>query len=171
MKSLHIAVMLNHYIATFKPFWIAAQTLAQSSVVAYTKLTSDQAKEVYQTLWILAQAAFWLSALAAIQTIRAGQFCRRFYDAEWADDLNRLIHWLQTFPDTCIADTGTCVGEALPEANRTTATTTSAQNAQMPADTSQNVPDGQTIGTVLSTRQPRQLAALAHHFITTWQHS
>ncbi|MGF1522664.1 MAG: hypothetical protein ACFBSF_10150 [Leptolyngbyaceae cyanobacterium] len=75
----------------YAPYIEAAHQLHTYEIATYDALTSDTAKDLYKIIWILIQVIFWLSVLAAIYTLK------------WASDVNRLIHWVITYPDRCLA--------------------------------------------------------------------
>ena len=81
-----------------QPYVDAGRQLHEYGVATYEALTSNTAKDIYKTIWILMQAAFWLSVLAALYTIKLGRQFKAYYNAEWATSVNGLV----TYPDRCL---------------------------------------------------------------------
>ena len=81
-----------------RPYFIAAHTLSQWAITLRLAVTSQTAKDLYKTLWIVAQVAFWMTVLAALYTRQAGRWFRAYYQAEWADTVQSIL----IYPDRCI---------------------------------------------------------------------
>ncbi|MEL7314619.1 MAG: hypothetical protein AAFN08_06670 [Cyanobacteria bacterium J06559_3] len=110
----------------YQPFVDAARLLDEYGVAIYEALTSDTAKDIYKTLWILIQVAFWLSVLAVRYTIKLVCQFKAYYDAEWSQDVNRLIQWVITYPDRCLESECTPTDESPTPDTTTTDTATVA---------------------------------------------
>lgn len=84
---------------------LGLRTATADSVRLYRALTSEKAIALYQTAWLIAQLAFWLLVLAGQYTVVAIRACRRYYQAEWASDIQRLIRqvWLRQEAPACAA--------------------------------------------------------------------
>lgn len=67
-----------------KPYVVAAHLLADGTFTTIDMLTSQTARDLYKSLWILIQVSFWLSALAMLYTLQAGRRFRAYYRAEGA---------------------------------------------------------------------------------------
>ncbi|NEQ48189.1 MAG: hypothetical protein F6K00_33515 [Leptolyngbya sp. SIOISBB] len=81
-----------------KPYQIAAHALCQGAIMAYQAVTSKTAQDLYKTLWIIAQVAFWMTVLAVLYTRQVVRSLRAYYQAEWADTVQLII----TYPDRCL---------------------------------------------------------------------
>ena len=114
--------------STFEPLYApyieAGHLLREYGVATYKALTSDTAKDIYKTIWILLQATFYLSVLAGLYTIKIGQQFRAYYKAEWSKDVNGFIHWIATYPDRCLEPECALIDE--PPTDDTTTTTDTA---------------------------------------------
>lgn len=81
-----------------RPYFIAAHTLSQWAITLRLAVTSQTAKDLYKTLWIIAQVAFWMTVLAVLYTRQVGRSFRAYYQAEWANTVQSII----TYPDRCL---------------------------------------------------------------------
>ena len=92
----------------FRPYTVAAHILSEGAIATVDTFTSQTAKDLYKTLWLIAQVAFWMTVLAVLYTRQAGQWFRAYYEAEWADTVQSIL----TYPDRCLDLSPARVGTA-----------------------------------------------------------
>ena len=114
--------------------------------------TSQTAKDLYKTLWVIAQVAFWMTVLAALYTRQASRWFRAYYQAEWADAVQSTL----TYPDRCLDLSPALVG---------TADTSSEHSGEGPGEGDEALPEN--VASILnsdrsSTAKLRAIASLCN---------
>ena len=122
----------------YSPFIATGHRLREYSVATYQAFTSNTAKDIYKTTWILIQVSFWISVLAGLYTIKMGRQFKAYYDAEWSRDVDRLVRWIATYPERCL-DTECALTDEPPIADTTMTAETIARQDDSPTATRSDV--------------------------------
>ncbi|MEM6838480.1 MAG: hypothetical protein AAF609_16685 [Cyanobacteria bacterium P01_C01_bin.120] len=147
--------MLSTLETISQPYVIAGKTVSALAIATYKTLTSQQAQRIYKDAFIITsvvvQVTFWLAVLASLYAIKTGRAFRRYYEAEWAADVQRFL----SYPDCCIA-----VAES---ASEPVAATTEAVQPAIP-DAVQAILNG-------NVKTTKKLRSIATHFDIRWRNA